>query len=62
MITNHKLKIDKDFQAKIKKEKPECFKKHHHELREAGVLAGDKIILQFEVGNHYKQLKKGEYI
>lgn len=61
-IKNQNLKVDKDFARQIQKYKSEEFEEKKDELRIAGLLIGDKITIQFEVGNHYKHLRKGEYI
>ena len=36
---------------------PQEFAKHEAKLRKAGLLFGDKFEIEFEVGNHYKELK-----
>lgn len=45
------------FAEKIQKSKPAEYKATKNDLSIAGLLIGDKITIQFEVGNHYVHLK-----
>ena len=49
--------IDKEFVNKAKNAAPEDFEKQEEFLRKKGLLIGDKIEVEFEIGNHYKELK-----
>lgn len=55
-IVNCSPTIDFEMQAKIKKAYPEQYIAFEKELSQKNLLIGDKIFLEFEVGNTFKEV------
>ena len=47
------------YQKHLRLFNPEEFEAREEELREQGMLVGDQIEIEFEIGNHYQYIKKG---